>query len=380
MIHALFVRRVKAEWKEKWKVIRSIVDWTVAFYFIVPALIFVGMYYHSMWDVLPNWTSFLSLDSLLFILFLFFIDGEIRTYVEEADLLLFREDSFILKGIIKRGILLTSFKNSILLGLIVFFLLPILINQFNFTLINCLFFFFYCLVWKIFFSIHNRLIHLHFYKWWKKYLCKMLTYSIFFILFGYGFRTKFSVVSVIVILFVSILIMLLVKTLFKYNRYFLRDIYLEQNQEGKWTKYVLEKSGNSTKRMLATRPWLLRKSQKIFKRDQMVFRIIESFIKIYFRDQSSFWFYIQFSIGCSVAFLFSPTVIKIVILLFAPFLIYQQSKGDWHSFNNGLIMRVYFNEGTNRLISKYARFVIAIPFLILLSSMFVVYVISKLFS
>lgn len=49
MIKKQFYKRLRHELGRKWKSIRSITDWTVALYIIIPALIFMGIYYRSLW-------------------------------------------------------------------------------------------------------------------------------------------------------------------------------------------------------------------------------------------------------------------------------------------------------------------------------------------
>ncbi|WP_244306124.1 ABC transporter permease, partial [Bacillus cereus] len=49
MIKQQFYKRLRHELQRKWKSIRSVTDWTVALYIIIPALIFMGIYYRSLW-------------------------------------------------------------------------------------------------------------------------------------------------------------------------------------------------------------------------------------------------------------------------------------------------------------------------------------------
>lgn len=49
MIKQQFNKRLRHELQRKWKAIRSVTDWTVALYIVIPALIFIVMYYRSLW-------------------------------------------------------------------------------------------------------------------------------------------------------------------------------------------------------------------------------------------------------------------------------------------------------------------------------------------
>ncbi len=50
MIKKQFYKRLRHELGRKWKSIRSITDWTVALYIVIPAFIFMGIYYRSTMD------------------------------------------------------------------------------------------------------------------------------------------------------------------------------------------------------------------------------------------------------------------------------------------------------------------------------------------
>lgn len=49
MIKQQFYKRLCHELQRKWKSICSVTDWTVALYIIIPTLIFMGIYYRSLW-------------------------------------------------------------------------------------------------------------------------------------------------------------------------------------------------------------------------------------------------------------------------------------------------------------------------------------------
>ncbi|MGG1745095.1 ABC transporter permease, partial [Bacillus paranthracis] len=68
MIKKQFYKRLRHELGRKWKSIRSITDWTVALYIIIPALIFMGIYYRSLWmeELAIGETVFFGLGLLAF--------------------------------------------------------------------------------------------------------------------------------------------------------------------------------------------------------------------------------------------------------------------------------------------------------------------------
>lgn len=70
MIKKQFYKRLFYEFHMKWKSIRSVTDWTVALYIIIPALVFSGIYYRSLWtkELSVEETIYFSLGLLVFIL------------------------------------------------------------------------------------------------------------------------------------------------------------------------------------------------------------------------------------------------------------------------------------------------------------------------
>jgi ABC-2 type transport system permease protein len=55
-VYHLFVRRVKSEWGFQYRVIRTVVDdWSVFAYLIIPAMIYLILYYIYLWSSKPEW-------------------------------------------------------------------------------------------------------------------------------------------------------------------------------------------------------------------------------------------------------------------------------------------------------------------------------------
>ena len=85
MIKQQFNKRLRHELQRKWKAIRSVTDWTVALYIIIPALIFAGIYYRSLWmkELSMEETIYFGLGLLAFY-FVTFSRG-VRSFFEQAD-------------------------------------------------------------------------------------------------------------------------------------------------------------------------------------------------------------------------------------------------------------------------------------------------------
>ncbi len=85
MIKKQFYKRLRHELGRKWKSIRSITDWTVALYIIIPALIFMGIYYRSLWmeELSIGETVYFGLGLLVFYVITY--ARGVRSFFEQAD-------------------------------------------------------------------------------------------------------------------------------------------------------------------------------------------------------------------------------------------------------------------------------------------------------
>ncbi|MEJ9209853.1 hypothetical protein P4H25_21470, partial [Paenibacillus larvae] len=67
----LFVRRVKLNAIFQYRVIKSVLDWSVAFYFVVPGFFYLVSYYYYLWNTKPDWifnVPFLTVALFFFVL------------------------------------------------------------------------------------------------------------------------------------------------------------------------------------------------------------------------------------------------------------------------------------------------------------------------
>lgn len=80
----LFQDRVLSYWSFQWKVFRTAVDWIVAIYFVVPALIAVGYVYSSWWLNPPEWFAMIPFSLVLTGLYILCNLGTTLSAVPEA--------------------------------------------------------------------------------------------------------------------------------------------------------------------------------------------------------------------------------------------------------------------------------------------------------
>jgi len=81
----LFLQRLLKAWKFQYGVLKSIFDWTIILYLVVPAVIIFSFIYRSWWIEMQPWIEDIPLFLLFFGLYTLSWFGNIRTYIEEAD-------------------------------------------------------------------------------------------------------------------------------------------------------------------------------------------------------------------------------------------------------------------------------------------------------
>ncbi|PAQ13502.1 hypothetical protein CD798_15560 [Bacillaceae bacterium SAOS 7] len=81
----LLLDRIKRNGRSKYKMWKSILDWTVLLYIAMPAMVAGGIIYRSWWIEIPEWSDQFNFFFLNFLVYTFCWFGQNRTYVQEAD-------------------------------------------------------------------------------------------------------------------------------------------------------------------------------------------------------------------------------------------------------------------------------------------------------
>ncbi|WNQ12038.1 ABC transporter permease [Paenibacillus aurantius] len=104
-INRLFARRVRSYWVYQAKALATVMDWTVALYIVVPALLFAGYQYSRWWMEAPGWLAWVPLPLWYAGLFLLVLTGKVRYYVEAGDQLFLRQGTNWVRKLMARGML-----------------------------------------------------------------------------------------------------------------------------------------------------------------------------------------------------------------------------------------------------------------------------------
>ncbi len=120
----LFKRRLQGRWRVDKELLMLTLDFWVALYIVIPALIFIGCTYSEWLQALPNWyrTDFHGMWAALIALLV--TRGILRTYLDRTDLVLIYPHRQQFRKLMVYGQILSTFLKSLPLLLVLFLAYP----------------------------------------------------------------------------------------------------------------------------------------------------------------------------------------------------------------------------------------------------------------
>lgn len=184
MIKKQFYNRLRHELRRKWKSIRSITDWTVALYIIIPALIFIGIYYRSLWteELSKGETVYFGLGLLVFYVMTY--ARGVRSFFEQADSLFLISYPAHMQKLIQYGMTYTFIRIAITNVMVVVAMLPVLMKNIGVTKVQVVLFWLFFTVFRFMLSLLTRFIHVRVGKRWLLWIAKNVIFSISLSFFG----------------------------------------------------------------------------------------------------------------------------------------------------------------------------------------------------
>ncbi|MGE6598099.1 ABC transporter permease [Bacillus proteolyticus] len=347
MIKQQFNKRLRHELQRKWKSIRSVTDWTVALYIIIPALIFAGIYYRSLWmkELSMEETVYFGLGLLAFY-FVTFSRG-VRSFFEQADSLFLISYPNHMQKLMRFGMMYTFIRIAITNVIVIFIMLPILMKSMGATSIQIVLFWIFFTVFRFTLSLLMRFINVRVGKRWVLWIVKDVVFSISLIFFGISifFIYKNPLYSVLFIGLAALLTVVLVKEKMNYKKFFFKEVEKEKEESMRWTVGIMQVGGHAAKPSSSNKkPWMFPRSKKILgkKSDS---RIVEAFLKEFLRTSSAFMFYIQIVCISTVSIIVTPKWITAIILVFALVAISRYARDYWNEFTKKMFLHLYCDEG-----------------------------------
>ncbi|MDM5188456.1 ABC transporter permease [Bacillus sp. DX4.1] len=365
MMKQQFYKRLFHELQGKWKSIRSVTDWTVALYFIVPALVFSGIYYRSLWinELFIQETTYFLLGLLAFY-FITFSRGT-RSFFEQADSLFLIQHPSHMKKLMRYGTMYTFVRISITNVIVTMAMLPVFLKNMDASILQVLLFWLFFTVFRCMVSLLVRYADVRIGKRWVLWIVKNVLFFSGLICFGSGmlfvFKKPFyTILFLIVFVLISLL---LIKEKMNYQRFFFKEIEKEKAESMRWTMDIMKFSGQVTKPSNSSKPWLFPRSKYILRKNPDS-RIIESFLKEYFRSGSSLSFYIKIIFISAASVKIAPWWIALIIVVFSCVAIARYSGDQWNEFAKKMFLQLYCEQGKLLWLKGKAEMYLFLPALL----------------
>ncbi|KAF0815618.1 hypothetical protein KIS4809_5641 [Bacillus sp. ZZV12-4809] len=331
---SLFAGRLIQSWKYQAGIFRSIADWTIMVYLIVPGTVIFGMIYRSWWLETPEWIAGLP---LLLLYYLFYISswmGNFRPFVLEADKVFLVKSKPLFMGMRKWGFVYSLFFQAMGTAIMIAIFLPFLKNRYflEWSQIVTLLLFFISLKWSIMIASYFL----------KKINGKLKRYVISFVLFvllSWFSQLVYSLWSIgadfPVIIASAVLLsgtFLKASPLLKKIPALEFEVMLEQEEKTKYIKWIFMMAPEMEKPVVSmrTKPLLFRNSRRIFIKRTPITGLAELFLKIFLRNPSYILSYFQIiSVSAAGILLIPPLWIKMIVSGVFLFLMYSWLSLTW---------------------------------------------------
>jgi ABC-2 type transport system permease protein len=314
----LFTRRVYSDWRFQYRTIRTAVDWTVALYIVIPALLIAGYHYLSWWEAPPEWFAWIPYSVVLFICYLFAWSGTIRFFVEEGDQLFLRAKTSWFEPFMQLGWRYSFVIQGVTTLLLMVVLLPLLKHAYSFNGWDMLCLFALTYVFKMILGVGRQLIslHLHGFSLWASRIGVVLVSYIVYRL------PVMQIPAYALLSWGSCLLLLaglvvLGRLRLRQKSAFLADVAREREARMRIAALMLMGIIEKKRAPLRKRPFLFSGSRRVIRGRGSSKAMAELLVKAFIRNSSQWRLSLQFVAVVSVAMFLVPLPIGIVLWLTA---------------------------------------------------------------
>lgn len=369
----LLFHRIGENWHYKYKIIKTVIDWTVLVYIVIPAVAITAFIYRSWWIEAPAWIESVPFPLLFAVYFFLLWGGYFKTYVREADSIFLRKNEGLMLRMKRLGILLsymTEIFSAALLGLLIS---PIWINHYGLNVKQLTLFFGLWVSLKWFIMAVNGKLNVHI-KGWRSLIRSIPVVTGAAVLWWASYNAFLSG-SLIPIFFIIILntifSMLLIKKRFTTLHTFDQDLSIDEKDKNKYTEMILGLSMDMEKlpkpRPVRKSPRLYSKSNRIFTKRTQRNGFLELFIKVVTRDTQYIRGYLQVLGVTAAAIVFMPPLwIKITVALSGYIFLMIWTGSVWHKLiGTPPFTKKYSGEEGYVKGKNLVTMVLSIPFIIM---------------
>ncbi|KKO50832.1 ABC transporter permease [Paenibacillus sp. DMB20] len=328
----LFRRRVATHWKNQISALRSVADWTVMLYILVPGLLLGGGLYRELWTTpLPAWMELIPYQAAAALL-LYMLSGSILLFVEEADALFLRQQPHWIKGLMGRGIAY-SFSVFTVKGLLFTLIaLPVLVRKFGLDAWDLAGWGLLAagVGWTASLIVHRTEVRYRGIKKWLLSASMRLASLILYLVLLTVLRDMplVAAVSGSALLAVS---GLLAKKRCSEQGTFDNDVREDLRIRARLTDKVLTQAVGRPPR-IRSKVWLFRRSGRLYRSSAPDKRFADAGVKAFLRQSESLLIYVQF-LGAGIpAVLLPPVVVKMIVYAALMLLLANMLQLRWRAF------------------------------------------------
>lgn len=327
----LFMIRLKRNWKDQIRAWGSVLDWSVWLYLLIPGIIIgVGLYL-EVWEQMPDWAAKVPWGVLYPIaLFIMLIFARIRIFVEEADRLFLLQRPEWFQVLKRLGLLYSIAMKAVMLLLPFALLLPYLLLSAELAPAQLAMAYAYTLIVGIGMSSARQLIKGRF----KESLRGLIETGIVIAagalyLVPMLVRTEDAKPLGMAMIAAAAVMCILVAANLRSKVQFEAEVAAERESRMKTTELLMSQVIESKPFVRFKRPYVFRKSQRLFRGDDAGTLLAELRLKAFVRGTSHVRVWISFISAGSTAVAMVPLPIALVLLAAMPMLGSTWLQAQW---------------------------------------------------
>jgi len=311
-----------------------VVDWTVALYIVIPAIVVGAILYSGLWTELPMWMSYIPYLLVAAVIYFVGVMGEFRYFIQAGDQLFVIYNRKWLEAQIRYGFAY-SLVNKLLHNIVILGICaPLLVKQFQMSILDMIGLgLFTTLYGFMLIMIKNRIMH----RWagWRQNIILILATMVGLIL--YLFIAHFNLHYPLLAYGLAILSILsitgLLRSRLAQGGIYILDIELEYKAKTRLLSLIMKDNEAFKVRSRRKRPLLFRRSQRLFRKQTPQHGVAEFMIKSFYRNSSQMTSYIQLTVVTLGGLLVAPVISKWILWLFIAFIL-----GMWTKTTNKHIL------------------------------------------
>ncbi|KGP92402.1 hypothetical protein N780_01945 [Pontibacillus chungwhensis BH030062] len=369
---SLFLSRLRLHYRNLWETIRSVVDWIVVLYILVPALAIFTAYYRSLWSDTPEYLAQLPIEVVLLIIFLSSFLYDLKSFIHTGDQLFLVQNKAILKRGSILGLFYTTFMITIFTSLMMVIFLPVFKMGHGFSTMGIIGLGGYVLVSNMVFVMVRKVLKIN----GVSLVYTLLSYSL--LLLGYLSLWKVYLNlslrgMILALLFLAILLFILIykQAIFRGRKFFSLVAY-DVAVNHKWTKLLLWQNGQAKLVTLKPTKKVVLLKKPLFKNRSPHNVLTETFIKTVIRDGGMVLTLIQLCVLLTVFLVIVDSVwLSLFLWAFSLFAFVSIAKSLWMHFQSSSYFKMYrWREKDLNLSSKKSILFIGGPFITFITIVF----------